>query len=115
MSNITETDQPTDRLLRDIRAAAGQVGDLMNEVIALQEGIRSGAEDAPKESEKRLAELRKWLSRAYELENQYDVRTKGRAGGGAELDLSGARASIGRRLDRLRAARGEGGLSGQSD
>ncbi|MCT4576207.1 MULTISPECIES: hypothetical protein [Donghicola] len=111
----TSIEQPhEDRIFDRFRNVAGQIHDLMGEVEALQNKIRVGDLEAMKNSEKALAALRGWMKRAYELEDLHHERT-GQSRGGAELDLGAARASIGGRLARLRAAGGAGAVSGQSE
>ena len=111
----TTIEQPhEDRIFRRYRSVAGQIHDLIGEIESLQDKIRDGDLVAVKDSEKALGALRGWLKRAHELEDLQNERT-GQSRGGAELDLGAARASIGGRLARLRAAEGAGAVSGQSE
>jgi hypothetical protein len=58
------------------------------------------------------ADLKKWALLAYSERDRIEKLVRENAGGPAahEIDFAEARASIGRRLDRLRAAAGAGGV-----
>ncbi|WP_228028432.1 hypothetical protein [Donghicola mangrovi] len=113
--SMTIEETREDRIFRRIETTAGIVGDLITEIETLQREIRAEEAGAATKSEKKLAELRVWLKRAYELEDLHNERTGRVRGCAGELDLAGARASIGGRLARLRAAGGAGAVSGQSE
>jgi len=81
--------------------------------------LLEGYDEITPQTGKELAEefrsLRKALEIAYhERANIQKLKGIGPVGGAA-LDLHAARDEIARRLDRLRAAHGEGGVSGQSE
>jgi hypothetical protein len=81
--------------------------------------LLDGYDEITPQTGKELAEefrsLRKALEIAYhERANIQKLKGTGPVGGAA-LDLDAARDEIARRLDRLRAASGEGGLSGQPE
>lgn len=75
--------------------------------------IRAGEPRALKGLAAKHAELETALRRAEEIEGRYDAWRAARGGDvPGEIDLDAARGEIGRRLDRLRAARGSGDVSG---
>jgi hypothetical protein len=76
--------------------------------------LKAGQEGAAEAAARKLAELRKWAQLAYEERNRIDRLIRDHADGNPEhaIDLAEARAEIGRRLDRLRAAGGAGEVPG---
>jgi hypothetical protein len=74
------------------------------------ERIKSGGDADLDKAAKTVAELRKWAQLAYEERNRIDKLLRDYADGNPEhaIDFAEARAQIGRRLDRLRAASGAG-------
>lgn len=75
------------------------------------EMMLAGDGTAVQDVAKEMAELRKWAQLAFEERNRIDKLIQDNAGGTGEheIDFADARAQIGRRLDRLRAA----GVSGE--
>lgn len=99
------------RLARFLDHTAGEIERLFRAKVA-------GEEPATQELKSELADLKRWAGLAFEEQVRIEklIRTKagesgGDGDGGYEIDFAEARASIGRRLDRLRAASGAGGVS----
>lgn len=88
-----------------------------DELLQHYDALRRDGPDASVQARRTLEDLRHCLRLALFMEAEIEERdaTEGTAPGGAALDLDAARTSIGGRLDRLRAAHGATGLSGQSD
>ena len=70
----------------------------------LGDRVRAGDVGSVRDATRTLSDIRAWLKLALETEEKLHERRKRYRGGGWEIDMDGARDTIGRRLDRLRAA-----------
>jgi hypothetical protein len=77
------------------------------------EAMLAGEVGPLQETSKELVELRKWAGLAYEEQARIEKLIRDQDGrvGDHEIDFADARAQIGRRLARLRAAGGAGDVS----
>ncbi|MCX7645484.1 MAG: permease [Rhodobacteraceae bacterium] len=98
------------RLARILLLLDSSAADVADKIAQLQAGNDAAAEAAAR----KLTELRKWAQLAYEERNRIDRLIRDYADGNPEhaIDFAEARAEIGRRLDRLRAAAGAGEVPG---
>nr|WP_321510279.1 hypothetical protein [uncultured Celeribacter sp.] len=96
-----------------VRVADNHVRRLLVALDEATHGIAVGDPDAAQEVSRHLAHLSKALNHAFDERRRLDElrRQTGDLGAG-ELDLDDARSEIFDRLDRLRTARGAGGVSG---
>ena len=97
-----------DRLTEIMLFLDASAGEMARKLAMMLAGDGATVQDVAKE----LAELKKWAQLAYEERNRIDKLIRDNAGGTAEheIDFADARAQIGRRLDRLRAAESSGGV-----
>lgn len=109
---ITPDEGPTG-LTTSINALEQQLADMREELAELYLRIRAGELDELKNATKATAEIRQWLKIALEAEAQLERRKKEDRGivHGYALDFEDARHQIGCRLDRLKRANCQGGLS----
>ncbi|MDH3264024.1 MAG: hypothetical protein OEM24_08505 [Paracoccaceae bacterium] len=95
-----------DRLTEIMLFLDASASEMARKLELMLTGEGATAQDVAKE----LAELKKWAQIAYEERNRIDRLVRDNEGGTQEheIDFADARAQIGRRLDRLRAAGGSG-------
>lgn len=107
-----------DQIGRTFLALQRELEKVRLDLVSLRQKLRgAGAFDARKETF-RLEQVGQWVSIAIDLETRLGQHIKiERSGKDRErsFDLGAARDSIGRKLDRLRAARDAGGLSERAD
>lgn len=91
-----------DRLTQILMFLDASASEMARRLEALLSGGGASAQDVARE----LGDLRKWAQLAYEERNRIEKLIQDHAGegGGHAIDFAAARAEIGRRLDRLRAA-----------
>jgi hypothetical protein len=92
--------------------------DVADVLTAQYEAVKAGRDIDPKKLDELGSDLRKWAGRAFDERSRIDklvAERTGAAGGVPAIDFAEARASIGRRLDRLRAACAAGSVSGRTD
>ncbi|WP_132601583.1 hypothetical protein [Rhodovulum adriaticum] len=83
----------------------------------IMEEVQSGHVERAKELRTALSDLGKAAQTAFDERVRVEKRLRSESGivNDYALDLDGARAEIGRRLDRLRTARGAGEISGGAE
>lgn len=113
MEIITLDDEPSG-LSTSITLLEHQLADMREDLSALHLKIKAGKLDELKNATRATAEIRQWLKIAIEAEATLEKRNKQSKGivHDYALDFDAARLSIGSSLDRLRRARGTGGVSG---
>lgn len=98
------------RLTQILLFLDASAGEMARRLESLLSGDGASAQDVARE----LGDLRKWAQLAYEERNRIEklIRENTGDGGPHEIDFAAARAEVGRRLDRLRAASGAGAVPG---
>lgn len=98
-----------DRLTEIMLFLDASASEMARKLEMMLTGEGATAQDVAREA----AELKKWAQLAYEERNRIDKLVRDNEGGTQEheIDLADARAQIGRRLDRLRAAGSSGEVS----
>ena len=113
MSLITPEDDPGG-LNATVTVLERQLRGMCEDLETLSDKVRAEAFDDAKVHSRILGDIRQWLKLVIEAENQLEQRKKKEQGivNGYALDMDAARDSVGGRLDRIRAARSGGGVSG---
>ena len=101
------------QIARSVAALMQELGALKTDLTALRARLNTGGEI--RDASAQLADVAQWITIAQEMEHRFETDST-RHGHStprhSDLDLERARADIGGKLDRLRAANASGGVSG---
>ena len=100
------------QIAQSVAALKQELGALTIDLAALRERLKAGKEPAAVAAQ--LEDVTQWITIAQEMEHRFETNSRPNSRAHArhaELDLEQARADIGRKLDRLRAAGGAEGVS----
>ncbi len=116
--NQMTAEQGRARIGESVAALVRELETLRQDLAAYRQRLRAHDAGAPHIEAARLEQVSEWIGIAIEVETRLGRQgNNGRNGDPtrAQLDLEAARASIGGKLDRLRAAKRADGVSRQPD
>ncbi len=111
MNDLTH-DVAAQQIAQSVTALLEELGALKTDLCALRARLNAGS--GVQDVSLQLADVAQWITIAQEMEYRLETDSRNRATQSprhSDLDLASARADIGGKLDRLRAARAAEGVS----